>query len=108
SVNNPVGAEYILMEHLPERGSFNMANEYILAIIRNQILYHNTFKSIEQQKYWIQKYEELYKLIPKYFPDDNKTTFILMHRDFHSSNILVNDDKITGVVDWEYTGVFPM
>ncbi|CAG8810297.1 10139_t:CDS:2 [Racocetra persica] len=34
-----------------ERGSFNTTNEYILAVIRNQILYHYTFKSIEQQKY---------------------------------------------------------
>ncbi|CAG8807094.1 8192_t:CDS:1, partial [Racocetra fulgida] len=91
-----------------ERGPFNTANEYISAVIRNQILYYNIFKSIEQQKYWIPKYEELYKLIPKYFPDDNKTMFVLMHGDFHSSNILVNDDEITGVIDWKYTGAFPM
>ncbi|CAG8754136.1 9762_t:CDS:1 [Racocetra fulgida] len=34
-----------------ERGPFDTTNEYILAFIRNQILYHYTFKSIEQQKY---------------------------------------------------------
>ncbi|CAG8585587.1 10136_t:CDS:2 [Racocetra fulgida] len=80
SVNNTVEAEYILMDHLPE-----------------------------QQKYWIPKYEELYKLVSKYFPQDNdKTTFVLMHGDFHSSNILVNDDKITGVIDWECSGAFPI
>ena len=38
-----------------ERGPFNTTNEYISAVIRNQILYHYTFKSIEQQKYWIPK-----------------------------------------------------
>ncbi|CAG8797103.1 25736_t:CDS:2, partial [Racocetra persica] len=42
----------------------------------------------------IPKYEELYKLVPKYFPNESKTTFVLMHGDFHSSNILVNDDEI--------------
>ncbi|CAG8459023.1 26618_t:CDS:1, partial [Racocetra persica] len=34
-----------------ERGLFDTTNEYISAVIRNQILYHYTFKSIEQQKY---------------------------------------------------------
>ncbi|CAG8695529.1 6102_t:CDS:2 [Cetraspora pellucida] len=121
-VNNPVGAEYILMEYLPgirlcdiwtilstmERGPFDTTNEYISAVIRNQILYNYIFKSIEQQKYWISKYEELYKLVPKYFLDEIKSMFVLMHKDFHLSNILVNDDKITGVINWECSGAFLM
>ncbi|CAG8553782.1 19142_t:CDS:2 [Gigaspora margarita] len=80
-----------------ERGPFNTANEYISAVIRNQILYHNTFKFKEQQTYWIPKYGELYKLVPKYFPDNNQTTYVLMHGDFHSANILVSDDGTTGL-----------
>ncbi|CAG8694070.1 7943_t:CDS:1, partial [Racocetra persica] len=91
-----------------ERGPFDTTNEYISAVIRNQILYHYTFKSIEQQKYWIPKYEELYKLVPKYFLDENKYTFVLMHGDFYSSNILVNDDEITGVINWKCSGIFPI
>ncbi|CAG8855118.1 3413_t:CDS:1, partial [Gigaspora margarita] len=39
--------------------------------------------------------------VSKYFLDDNQTTFVLMHGDFHSSNILVCDDEITEVIDWE-------
>ncbi|CAG8553569.1 5074_t:CDS:2 [Cetraspora pellucida] len=104
SVNNPViESDFFTDEQATlstiERGSFNTTNEYILAVIRNQILYNYTFKSKKQQKYWIPKYEELYNLVPKYFSDKNKITFVLMHRDFHSSNILVNDYKITGVID---------
>ncbi|CAG8588594.1 10656_t:CDS:1 [Ambispora leptoticha] len=90
-----------------ERGPFNTIKEYILAVIQNQILYYRTFKSLEQQNRWIPKYEELCKLVPKYFSDE-RDTFVLTHGDFHSSNILVNDIEITGVIDWECSGAFPM
>ncbi|CAG8548989.1 1060_t:CDS:2, partial [Dentiscutata heterogama] len=145
SVNNPVGAEYILMEYLPgiqlkkltfskigciffdkngfkigqviecnfftgervtlptmELGSFNTTEEYILAVIQNQIHYYRAFKSKDS---WIPKYEELCKLVPKYFQNGNDT-FVLTHGDFHSSNILVNNDEITGINDWECSGAF--
>lgn len=29
-----------------------------------------------------------------------------MHNDFHESNIIVDDDKIVGLVDWEMAGYF--
>ncbi|CAG8835551.1 7347_t:CDS:2, partial [Gigaspora margarita] len=71
SVNNPVVAEYILMEHIP---------------------------GIHLCDIWI----------PKYFQDDENNTFILTHRNFYSSNILVNNNEITGIIDWECSGAFPM
>ncbi|CAG8812176.1 35017_t:CDS:1 [Gigaspora margarita] len=173
SVNNPVGAEYILMEYLPgirlcdiwsdlsmekkkrfllkiikiqlelkkltfskigciffdkngfkigqviesnfftgeratlptmELGPFNTTKEYILAVIQNQIRNYRAFKSKDS---WIPKYEELCKLVPKYFQNGNET-FVLTHGDFHSSNILVNNDEITGIIDWECSGAFPV
>ncbi|CAG8474859.1 15618_t:CDS:2, partial [Gigaspora rosea] len=113
-VNNPVGAEYILMEHLPGIRlydiwrPFNTTKEYILAVIRNQISYYSTFVSKEKQNCLITKYEELCRLVPKYFQDDGNDTFALTHGDFHSSNILVNNDEITGIIDWECSGAFPM
>ncbi|CAG8796503.1 8486_t:CDS:2, partial [Gigaspora margarita] len=61
------------------------------------------YKSKDTQKCWIPKYEKLYKLVPKYFQDDENNTFVLTYRDFHSSNILVKNNKITGIIDWEYS-----
>lgn len=33
--------------------------------------------------------------------------FVLTHGDFHSTNILVEDTNITGVIDWECSGSYP-
>ncbi|KAE8309745.1 kinase-like domain-containing protein [Aspergillus transmontanensis] len=33
--------------------------------------------------------------------------FVLTHGDLAARNIMVKDGKITGIVDWEYSGVFP-
>ncbi|CAG8754764.1 12388_t:CDS:2, partial [Gigaspora margarita] len=40
--------------------------------------------------------------------DDRNDTFVLTHIDFHTSNILVKNDEITGIIDWECSGVFPV
>jgi len=66
------------------------------------------FKSTKKQKCLIPKYEELYQLVPKYFQDDGNDTFVLTHIDFHTSNILVKNDEITGVIDRECSGAFLM
>ncbi|CAG8490457.1 12877_t:CDS:1 [Racocetra fulgida] len=91
-----------------ERGLFKTTKEYILAVIRNQMHYYSMFKSTNKQKSLIPKYEELYQLVPKYFQDDGNDTFVLTHIDFHMSNILVKNDEITGVIDWECSGAFPV
>ncbi|CAG8850003.1 40871_t:CDS:2, partial [Gigaspora margarita] len=141
SVNNPVGAEYILMEHLPgirlcdiwSNLTIEKKKLFLLKIINillelkkltfskigsiffddkndkfkiGQVIESNFF--IEKQICWITKYEELYKLVPKYFQNNENDTFALTHGDFHSSNFLVNNDEITGIIDWECSGAFPM
>ncbi|KAF0530130.1 kinase-like protein [Gigaspora margarita] len=40
--------------------------------------------------------------------DDGNDTFVLMHIDFHTSNFLVKNDEITGIIDWECSGAFPV
>ncbi|CAG8740698.1 5976_t:CDS:2, partial [Racocetra persica] len=62
-----------------DRGPFNTTKEYVLAAIRNQILYCHTFKSQDQQNRLISMYETLCKLVPKYFPDDERNKFVLTH-----------------------------
>ncbi|CAG8504957.1 4862_t:CDS:10 [Racocetra persica] len=84
-----------------ERCPFKTTKEYILAVIRNQMHYYSMFKSTKKQKCLIPKYEELYQLVPKYFQNDGNDMFVLTHIDFHTLNIFVKNDKITGVIDWE-------
>ncbi|CAG8845282.1 37333_t:CDS:2, partial [Gigaspora margarita] len=91
-----------------EWSPFKTTKEYILAVIRNQMHYYSMFKSTKKQKCLIPKYKELYQLVPKYFQDNGNDTFVLMHIDFYTSNILVKNNEITGVIDWEYSGAFPI
>ncbi|CAG8844694.1 18498_t:CDS:2, partial [Racocetra persica] len=88
------------------RDPFKTTKEYIFAVIRNQMHYYSMFKSTNKQKSLIPKYEELYQLVPKYFQHDGNDTFVLTHIDFHTSNILVKNDEIIGVIDWECSDAF--
>ena len=38
--------------------------------------------------------------------EDRNTDLCLMHNDFQPSNIIVNNDKIVGLIDWEMAGYF--
>ncbi|CAG8770046.1 14764_t:CDS:2, partial [Gigaspora margarita] len=102
--NNFFNGEQVTLSTV-EWGPFNTTQEYILNIIRNQIHY---YKSKDTQKCWIPKYEKLCKLVPKYFQDDGNDTYVLTHGDFHLSNILVKNDEITGIIDWECSSAFPI
>lgn len=47
------------------------------------------------------KFQELKRNFPKSGP------YVLTHGDLNLSNILVKDDKIQAIIDWEYSGYFP-
>lgn len=32
----------------------------------------------------------------------------MVHEDFHSGNMLVRDGHLVGVLDWEFSGVYPL
>jgi 5-methylthioribose kinase len=33
---------------------------------------------------------------------------VLVHEDFHTGNMLVRDGRLVGIVDWEFSGVYPL
>lgn len=33
---------------------------------------------------------------------------VLVHEDFHAGNMLVRDGSLVGIVDWEFSGVYPL
>ena len=47
------------------------------------------------------KYQELKKNFPKSEP------YVLTHGDLNLTNIIVKDDKIEAIIDWEYSGYLP-
>lgn len=52
---------------------------------------------------------DLLELIPTLFPPSNplRSTRIL-HHDLHEFNIIIDQNKITGLLDWEYVSVVPV
>lgn len=48
--------------------------------------------------------------------DDDKSAFqdidaeplVLVHEDFHAGNMLVRDGHLVGVLDWEFSGTYPL
>lgn len=42
------------------------------------------------------------------FKDIDAEPFVLVHDDFHAGNILVRDGHLVGVVDWEFSGAYPL
>jgi hypothetical protein len=39
--------------------------------------------------------------------ESSDSNFVLTHCDLSARNIMVEDDKITGILDWEHSGFFP-
>jgi aminoglycoside phosphotransferase len=90
-----------------KRGPFDNTYDYIIAAIEKEIIYNENYFDEEEQKKWIPVYEELLSLVPKCFNNDDDI-FVLFHGDFHSTNILVDGTNITGVIDWECSGSYPL
>ncbi|KIW10348.1 hypothetical protein PV08_11310 [Exophiala spinifera] len=42
------------------------------------------------------------------FRDIDAEPRVLVHEDFHAGNILVRDGHIVGILDWEFSGVYPL
>ena len=40
--------------------------------------------------------------------DPSKPTLVFTHGDLSSFNIMVQDDKVAGIIDWEMSGWLPM
>lgn len=46
------------------------------------------------------------RLLPR-MRDSSESNFVLTHCDLSARNIMVEDGKITGILDWEHSGFFP-
>ncbi|CAG8817764.1 5373_t:CDS:2, partial [Racocetra persica] len=80
SVNNLVETKYILIEYLPD-----------IQLELKKLIFSKIGSIFFDSK------NDQFKL----GQDDGNDTFVLTHIDFYTSNILVKNDEITGVIDWE-------
>ncbi|EPE33705.1 Protein kinase-like (PK-like) [Glarea lozoyensis ATCC 20868] len=78
------------------------------------------FKTIKEFHLWLREYLLPSEILDK--PDNTRSSDVSMmvahqdreyphpiftHGDLHPQNILVRDDKIVGIIDWEFSGWYP-
>ncbi|KAI1459988.1 kinase-like domain-containing protein [Annulohypoxylon moriforme] len=90
-------------------GPFETYSDYISAQISlyiRQIRLHPNLKFFRRQTYAL---EAFLASLREHAEELNKTMLILAHKDLHFGNIMYDRDsgKITGILDWEFSGVVP-
>jgi len=82
-------------------GPFNTFSEYAACDIESRANF------LQEQNEFLDFIHPLrdYASSIRYFKDNSP--FVLTHGDFDLKNIMVKDDKITGVLDFEWSGSFP-
>ncbi|KAJ5070099.1 aminoglycoside phosphotransferase-related-related [Anaeramoeba ignava] len=86
-------------------GPLNSVQEYFDVRIRNTIPAFESTPSLVKYVEILKKYKNSH--LPQI---QCENTFALCHGDLFSDNILINPKslKITGILDWEYSGSFPL
>ncbi|CAG8557083.1 5319_t:CDS:2 [Gigaspora margarita] len=108
-VNNLVGTEYILIEYLPgirlcdiwSNLNIKKKKKFLLKIIDIQLALKK-LKFLKIGSIFFNSKNDQFKI----GQDDGNDMFVLTYIDFYMSNILVKNDEITGVIDWECSGAF--
>ncbi|OBT62653.1 hypothetical protein VE03_07536 [Pseudogymnoascus sp. 23342-1-I1] len=100
----------------------NTAHDYLKALANNQIKWlgqhvvqrppTDIFKASDAQKSpdaHVALYNKYLAISPYIFPEDKSMSrSTLWHWDMHASNIFVEDDRITSLIDWQSTWAGPL
>ncbi|KAF2967063.1 hypothetical protein GQX73_g6527 [Xylaria multiplex] len=95
-------------------GPYHSTKDYILACYDREIYYYShastdidgsLFDKTSVQAFIDQLREKRQALAAETIDDE---PFVLVHGDFHGRNILVRDDHIVAVLDWEFAGSYPL
>ncbi|OTA87209.1 hypothetical protein M434DRAFT_35458 [Hypoxylon sp. CO27-5] len=96
-------------------GPYNTTKEYILACYAREIYYytHASEDDIEGDLFFDTSVDEFVKQLREKrdalaATDIVDEPFGLVHGDFHGRNILVRDNQIMAVLDWEFAGSYPL
>ncbi|KAI1258863.1 kinase-like domain-containing protein [Xylariaceae sp. FL1019] len=96
-------------------GPYRTTKEYILACYDREIYYYShasaedldsdLFQDHSVQSFIGQLQERRRELALKDIADE---PFVLVHGDFHARNVLVRNDQIVAILDWEFAGAYPL
>ncbi|KFY16810.1 hypothetical protein V492_01078 [Pseudogymnoascus sp. VKM F-4246] len=105
-----------------ERGPWKTAHDYLKALANNQIKWLDQHAVSEPQMdifnasdaqnspdAHISLYRKYLAISPYIFPEDKSMSrSTLWHWDMHAPNIFVKDDRITSLIDWQFSWVGPL
>ncbi|KAK2777036.1 hypothetical protein FQN53_002428 [Emmonsiellopsis sp. PD_33] len=101
-------------------GPYIDSKDYILSCYDREIYYHSHAdeKDIMMEafeKVTVAEFVEFLKLEKEKVSRDvelfqalDAEPRVLVHMDFHAGNMLARDGRLVGVVDWEFSGVYPL
>ncbi|KAK2809434.1 hypothetical protein FQN50_003893 [Emmonsiellopsis sp. PD_5] len=101
-------------------GPYIDSKDYILSCYDREIYYHSHAdeKDIVMEvfeKVTVAEFVEFLKLEKEKVSRDvqlfqalDAEPRVLVHEDFHAGNMLARDGRLVGVVDWEFSGVYPL
>ncbi|KAK6204047.1 hypothetical protein LQW54_008508 [Pestalotiopsis sp. IQ-011] len=101
-------------------GPYKNSRDYILACYDREIYFHTHADPEDIEDLFedsnIDDFIDLLKRRRQELEDGGLDIFrqidgepiVLVHEDFHAGNMLIRDGKIVGVLDWEFSGVYPL
>ena len=102
-------------------GPYPNSKVYILACYDREIYYythapasdfpHDIFETTSAAAFAAHLQRERTTLAsqpPSFFAQIDSEPRVLVHEDFHAGNMLVRDGHLAGVVDWEFSGTYPL
>ncbi|KAI0151172.1 kinase-like domain-containing protein [Pestalotiopsis sp. NC0098] len=101
-------------------GPYANSKDYILACYDREIYFYTHADPEDIEDFFedstVDDFIDLLKRRRKDLENGGLDTFrqidseplVLVHEDFHAGNMLVRDGKVVGVLDWEFSGVYPL
>lgn len=101
-------------------GPYTNSKDYILACYDREIYFYTHADPEDIEEFFedstVDDFIDILKRRRQELEDGGLDTFrqidseplVLVHEDFHAGNMLVRDGKVVGVLDWEFSGVYPL
>ncbi|KAL8964742.1 MAG: hypothetical protein Q9197_006823 [Variospora fuerteventurae] len=99
-------------------GPYNSTQQYVLACYDKEIYYYihapatsidwDLFESSSREDFVGELVSERDAIVQDDSAFSPEEPFVLVHGDLHGRNIMVKDGRITGILDWEFAGAYPL
>jgi thiamine kinase-like enzyme len=89
-------------------GPYSSVAEFVKAQIMNKILIMGRQEYVCDGTYDKDILSYLLSVYDNIKDEDFNNKIVLCHNDLNMRNIMVKDNKITAIIDWEYAGFYPI